>query len=97
MNHAAKYRKRSRVSNRTIEAVRWDGDAGTANDFLGERYGVDWEYAIGGGAIVFRTLTGRVRLEEGDWIIKSTSGGFQPCVAAVFEAAYELAPMEVAG
>ncbi len=30
-----------------VDAVRWDGDATTANRFLGECYTVDWEYVPG--------------------------------------------------
>jgi hypothetical protein len=36
----SQYRKKPVV----IDAVQWDGDASTANLFIGERFGVDWWY-----------------------------------------------------
>jgi hypothetical protein len=49
------------------EAIRWDGNADTANELLGESYGVDWEYATkGSSAIVIPTPDGPRRVEVGD-------------------------------
>jgi hypothetical protein len=82
----AKFRKRPVV----IEAVRWDGDCDTANRFLGERYGIDWEYAArGDSALVIPTLEGRMRAEVGDWIIRGVKGEFYPCKPDIFEQTYE--------
>jgi hypothetical protein len=88
----ARFRKKPVV----IEAIRWDGSPTTANRFLGEAYGVDWEYASGAeAAIVIPTLEGRMRAEVGDWIIKGVKGEFYPCKPDIFAATYE--PVEGTG
>lgn len=54
-------------------AVKWDGLAETANTFLGERYGIDWEYErVGSSAILLPTVDhGRkIRADVGHWIVK---------------------------
>ena len=87
-----KFRKKPVV----IEAVKWDGDASTANDFIGERYGVnldkpgwDWTYAEDSGALIIPTLEGNHRANIGDWIIKGVKGEFYPCKPDIFEETYE--------
>lgn len=35
---------RFRLRDDSIYCVRWDGDYETANDLVGDDYGVDWEY-----------------------------------------------------
>lgn len=30
-----------------IDPMQWHGDCDLANEVFGERYGVDWEYALG--------------------------------------------------
>ena len=89
-----KFRKKPVV----IEAVKWDGDASTANDFLGERFGLrpgysgkwDWTYASReSNALIIPTLEGEMRVEVGDWIIKGIKGEFYPCKPDIFEATYE--------
>lgn len=73
-----------------IEAILWDGSADTANSFIGEAFGVDWEYASQSeSAIVIPTLEGRMRGELGDWIVKGIKGEFYPCKPDIFEATYE--------
>jgi hypothetical protein len=85
----AKFRKKPVV----VEAVQWDGKADTANRFIGERYGVDWDYAgQHDSAIIIPTLEGNHRGEVGDWIIKGVKGEFYPCKPDIFEATYE--PLE---
>lgn len=80
------YRKKPVV----IEAVQWDGDSETANQFLGEDYGVDWEYAAqGDSALVIPTLEGRMRANPGDWIIRGVKGEFYPIKDAIFRETYE--------
>lgn len=78
-----KYRKKPVV----IEAVQWDGDATTANQFIGERYAVDWAYD--GSDLIIPTLEGNMRCGLGDWIIKGVKGEFYPCKPDIFEATYE--------
>lgn len=82
----AKFRKRPLV----IEAVRWDGDSHLANTFIGERYGVDWEYAASpSAAILIPTLEGPMRCEVGDWIIRGVKGEVYPCKPDIFDVTYE--------
>lgn len=82
----ARFRKKPVV----IEAVEWDGDATKANSFIGESYGVNWEYAgPADRAIVIPTREGKMRGEVGDWIIKGVKGEFYPCKPDIFAATYE--------
>ncbi len=36
--------KYMRKPRELYSVVQWDGSAGTANSFIGERYGMDWQY-----------------------------------------------------
>lgn len=83
----AQYRKKPVI----IEAVKWDGDSGTANSFIGEAYGVDWEYSPDAPtfSILILTLEGKMLCNVGDWIIKGVKGEFYPCKPDIFEATYE--------
>jgi hypothetical protein len=72
-----------------IEAVQWDGKSDTANSFLGEDYGKDWEYAEDGNSIIIPTPEGRMRGLVGDWIIRGVKGEPYPCKPDIFAAKYE--------
>ena len=81
-----KYRKKPVV----IEAVQWDGESGTANEFIGEVYGGDWEYANAANLAIFIfTLEGKMLCQVGDWIIKGIKGECYVCKPDIFEATYE--------
>ena len=81
-----KYRKKPVV----IDAVQWDGESGTANEFIGEAYGENWEYATAANSAIFIfTLEGKMLCNLGDWIIKVIKGEFYPCKPDIFEATYE--------
>lgn len=82
-----KYRKKPVV----IEAVQWDGSADTANQFIGERFGVDWRFAENSDSIIIPTLEGDHRGDVGDYIIKGVKGEFYPCKEDIFHLTYELA------
>lgn len=85
-NTAACYRKKPI----TIDAVQWDGYAETANEFIGEAYGTDWEYETGGStSILIPTLEGNMLCREGDWIIRGVKGEFYPCKPDIFDATYD--------
>ena len=80
-----------------VEAVRWDGSADTANRFLGERYGTDWEYcALNEGEILVphesAGMSGGMYGKIGDWLVKA-NGRAWVVEAAAFAALYE--PSEV--
>lgn len=82
----AKYRKRAVV----IEAVRYDGDAGTLNSFIGESYGAAWYYASdASGDAIIPTLEGKMRASVGDWVVKGVEGEFYPCKDSIFRKTYE--------
>jgi hypothetical protein len=78
-----------------VEAVRWDGNASTANKFIGERYGTDWRYSdVGESSIFFTSGAGDDLLwgfaKVGDWIVKNhVMGRFCSMDHATFEATYE--------
>jgi len=75
-----------------IQAFKWDGDSTTANHHIGDRYGVDWEYAgKEDSAIIIPTLEGRLRGEIGDYIVKGLKGEFYPVKPDIFAMKYELA------
>ncbi len=72
-----------------VEAMRWDGNSHTATVFLGEDYGVDWEYMPDGEALLFPTLEGATSADLGDWLIKGVEGDFYSCKPNIFEETYE--------
>ena len=81
-----------------VEAVKWDGSAGTANDFIGESYGTDWKYAPGyeDDALIIPAIDGDVHVNIGDWIVKD-AGEFKVMEDGTFKEAYEVvAPYEQA-
>ena len=57
-----------------VDNIQWDGNAATAKSFIGERYGVDWEYQGNGPAIVIPPSG--VVARPGDWITKDGYGEF---------------------
>lgn len=62
-------------SRKVVEAVRWDGSADTANAFIGECYGVDWEYAVGSSDIYVRGIGGLTELVEvSHYLVKQGRG-----------------------
>ena len=81
-----KFRKKPVV----IEAVVWDGNSGTANGFIGESYGVDWEFeSASSRRIRIPTLEGDHIGDIGDMIIKGVKGEFYPCKPDIFAATYD--------
>lgn len=52
-------------------AVRWDGCAHTANAFVGDRYGIDWEYcAQDSTQLLLPIMQGSVYAKVGDWLVR---------------------------
>jgi len=49
-----------------VEAIQWDGLAETANSFLGENYGTDWEYLPQSSDVVILTQHGQLTVQKGD-------------------------------
>ncbi len=81
----AKFRKKPVV----VDAVRWDGNADTANGFMGERYGVDWEYEEGSSRITLLIPGMPVSVNVGDWIYRDKSGVLHDCSHRMFTHLYE--------
>ncbi len=54
-----------------VEAVQWDGRAQTANAFLGDRFGVDWEYGDEKTEIRVPFAGAWVSGFAGDWLMKA--------------------------
>ena len=86
----SKYRKKPVV----IDAIQWDGSSETANQFIGEGFGTDWEYQEGTQNIVIPTLEGPMIGLVGDFIIKGVKGEFYPCKPDIFELTYEAVESE---
>ncbi len=63
---------RNKKSNKFVEAVQWDGDSDTANVFIGEDFGEDWQYLDQSTSISIR-CSGADYYEAadvGDYILK---------------------------
>jgi hypothetical protein len=81
---------RTKLAPVEVEAVRWDGDAKVANRLIGERYGVDWEYASASSSDIFILDRFRsIRCRVGDYIIRNAQGKVYSCEADIFEQAHE--------
>lgn len=58
-----------------VTAVAWDGKPETANAFVGDSYGVDWEYErVLSTDILVATPAGWDRAREGDWLARDAFG-----------------------
>jgi hypothetical protein len=81
----AKYRKKPVV----IEAVRWEGSTYSWNRIqeMGEIKTEPGE--MGTHSFYILTLEGKMKAENGDWIIKGVNGEFYPCKPDIFEKTYE--------
>ena len=47
--------------------------------------------------MLIETLEGRMIAHSGDWIIRGIKGELYPCRSDIFEASYELVPLEICG
>lgn len=54
--------------------IVWDGDCETANEFIGERFGVDWVYLKDSASIYIDPNCINLECNVGDWIVKDTKG-----------------------
>jgi hypothetical protein len=71
-----------------FEAMQYDGTNGQEIlDWMASEYAWDFE-----DSLLVRTPNGNVKVEKGDYIIKSAKGGFCPCDRDLFEDIYE--PLE---
>lgn len=72
-----------------VEAVKWDGNSHTANQFLGEEFGIDWHYQVGTDNLVIPKEDNKLA-NIGDYIIKDASGAFDVSEPDTFTNNYEL-------
>ncbi len=74
-----------------VEAVRWLGNnEAEMDEFL--TWPHRYEAADSGDFLVFlfiRTLGGLVDAKPGDWVIKTSLGGYRVCRPDIFDATYE--------
>ncbi|WP_394139571.1 hypothetical protein [Cytobacillus oceanisediminis] len=77
-----KYRKRPIV----IEAVKYTlVNLKSANEFAGDKLLRNWPDTVHW----IDTLEGKMKLSEGDYIIKGVNGEFYPCKPDIFRKTYE--------
>ena len=72
-----------------IEAVQWDGTTNLANSFLGENYGVDWEWMDAGTTILIQPQGWTLIAEVGDWLVRQPGCAVSVMEDAVFRVTYE--------
>lgn len=81
-----KYRKKPIV----IEAIQWTGRFIDVWTEL-EKWGVPTSPGeMATNTFFINTLGGKMKVIEGDWIIKGVNGEFYPCKPDIFEKTYEL-------
>ncbi|MDX1352533.1 MAG: hypothetical protein R3254_05930 [Thiomicrorhabdus sp.] len=85
-----KYRKKPIV----IEAIRWDASAKTFENIMDMGL-KDWSPgSMGGDYFYIDTLEGKMKVSNGDYVIKDVQGEFYPCKPDIFKQIYEEATNE---
>ena len=81
-----KYIKKSVV----IEAVQWKGSQESWNEVM--KIGLtDWSPGeMGSKSFYINTLEGKMKVRDGNYVIKGVEGEFYPCKPDIFEKTYEL-------
>lgn len=73
-----------------IEAERLTAETSTAvARWSGARVVQPGNVGVSGACLEIETLEGRMRADEGDWIIRGVNGEFYPCKPDIFEKTYE--------
>ena len=87
-NKPGKYRLRMTP----VEAIQWDGEAHTANTFIGDGYTTDWAYVSAESEDIRITTPEwwRSRVRVGEWLIKNRDGVVTGCSDSVFKRMYEV-------
>lgn len=73
-----------------VEAVKWAGDPETANEVVGERYGVDWVYRDDATSAI-KVYPGRRKEETAelnDWLVRDADGDVTPVPDGQFREDY---------
>ncbi len=83
----AKYRKKPVV----IEALKYQAELGNNRvvNWLAQQGANISDWLFFDGEITIPTLEGKMKVSDGDWIIKGVKGEFYPCKPDIFEATYE--------
>ncbi len=84
----AKYRKKPVV----IEALKYQAEHGNNRvvNWLAQQGANITDWLFFDGEITIPTLEGKMKVSDGDWIIKGVKGEFYPCKPDIFELTYEL-------
>jgi hypothetical protein len=83
----AKYRKKPVV----IEAIKYQAELGNNRvvNWLAQQGANISDWLFFDGEITIPTLEGKMKVSDGDWIIKGVKDEFYPCKPDIFEATYE--------
>lgn len=82
--------KRFRRKPVEIEAIRWDGSEEVQREIVNWADGAVSGWIDDRYFLEVRTPKGRMRADEGDWIIRDIACGiFYACEAKIFDATYE--------
>jgi hypothetical protein len=82
-----KFRKKPVV----IEALKYQVELGNNRviNWLSQQGANVKDWLFFDGEITIPTLEGKMKVSDGDWIIKGVKGEFYPCKPDIFEATYE--------
>lgn len=72
-----------------ITAVRWDGENWEEVLAAFPEVPTDVAWDIDSHSLIVRTLEGRMRCAQGDWLIRGVKGEFYPCKDDIFQSTYE--------
>lgn len=89
--------RRFRKKPVTVEAIQYDGEnrrwieawMGVDRPVTDEVIGLSDDTLQPGIQFIVHTLEGGMKVSEGDWVIKGTSGEFYPCKPEIFSDIYE--------
>ena len=84
-----KFRKKPVV----IEAVQWFDTLECfkeVQEFIGDYAQWSVDYGEKPSPLYVHTLEGKMRADQGDWIIKGVNGEFYPCKPDIFAKTYDL-------
>jgi hypothetical protein len=75
-----------------VEVIKYQAKYGSNRvmNWLAQQGATIKDWVFHDGEIVIPTLEGRMKVSDGDWIIKGVAGEFYPCKPDIFEKTYEL-------
>lgn len=74
-----------------IEAIKYQTELGNNRvmNWLAQQGANVKDWLFFDGEITIATLEGKMKISDGDWIIKGVAGEFYPCKPDIFEKTYE--------